>query len=662
MLNNFIGGGQVFLHKVRMFSQVFLKTLVWGLLIGKIIAVLFYWSAFKDTDWRGFLSYQKANIALSYDMAIRPIRNVIGKPEGYESLINVCSYDKNYVSIKPSMVINMYRFQEANEFGWLLIEKALMLAAIIAIITFFIIFILWSYFGKGLKTERRKSGGQILTAAEVRKTLKASGSASDITIGKMPLVKDMETRHFLVTGSTGSGKTNLIHNILPQLSDKKYPVVIIDQTGEMIAKYYNKERGDIIFNPFDARSHVWDFWKDTERREDLERFTKILFSFNRQKSGYNSDPFWEESAQTIFIDSVEYLRNLDQFSIENLVDMVRNSDLSYLRKVLAGTASSRYLAADNKTTASSILAVLSTTAKPLQYIQDITNNGAFSFKEHFANITTSNKNDVDKPWIFLATKPSARELTLPLISCLTNLALSQLMEIGVDDTKQRKIWFVIDELAALGRLPALSPLMAEGRKYGACVIAALQSLNQLYSNYGQYDGSVIFGQFGSNFFFRNNEEAIGKMFSSMCGMETITRHQKNTSFGANEFRDGVSYTEQEHKKNLVEYSDLASLAVGECYVLLPDPSVRLSKIQTPEVNIAAIQAGFKAIYDCNQTDNTECITKVLIEEDESITGYNRNTQLDNSINHKETHKQTEENIELENVNQNKGNCDNKLKL
>ena len=73
-------------------------------------------------------------------------------------------------------------------------------------------------------------------------------------------------------------------------------------------------------------------------------------------------------------------------------------------------------------------------------------------------------------------------------------------------------------------------------------------LNQLYSQYGHYDGSTIFGQFGTSFFFRNTEPAIAKMISSMCGSETITRQQKNTSFGANEFRDGVSYNEQQQKK------------------------------------------------------------------------------------------------------------------
>ena len=158
--------------------------------------------------------------------------------------------------------------------------------------------------------------------------------------------------------------------------------------------------------------------------------------------------------------------------------------------------------------------------------------------------------------------------------------------------EDRKVWFVLDELAALGVLPGLSPLMTEGRKYGACVIAGLQSLNQLYEHYGQHAGSKIFGQFGTLCFFRNQEESIVRMISNMCGTETITRQSKNTSFGANEFRDGVSYNEQQTKKQLVTQNDISNLAVGECYMLLPEPEVRLAKVQTPKSEVPAKNEGF----------------------------------------------------------------------
>ena len=164
------------------------------------------------------------------------------------------------------------------------------------------------------------------------------------------------------------------------------------------------------------------------------------------------------------------------------------------------------------------------------------------------------------------------------------------MDIGINNN--RRLWFVIDELPSLGKLPALSTLMSEGRKYGSCIMCGMQSLNQLYSIYGQYEGSTIFGQFGTRFFFRNTENLIARQVSESSGMETITRQQKNTSFGANEFRDGVSYNEHQQKKPLIETSDLSSLATGSCYVFLPEPEVRIAKINVPHNKINNTHSGF----------------------------------------------------------------------
>jgi len=572
MLSNFIGGGQVFLHKVRMFRQVLRTTIFVSVVTGIILTWSFNHQSNKQIDIDGAITYAKAQLAVTLHPAISAIS--IGKPR---ATVDAYSNDKLWQrNMSAYSVINGGKFKNAWDTA---IKEAMLLglkSLVFGSCAGIIVFIVWSYFGSNLKTDKKKEGsGEVLEAKEVKRKLTKLGKCSEFYIGNMPLVKDTETRHFLVMGSTGSGKTNLMHNLLPQVKQKEQPAIVIDQTGEMIARYYDPKRGDIIFNPFDARSKNWDFWQDCSTSEELERFAKILFSFNRKRSKSHSDPFWEQSAQYVFNACVEYLIKTDNTNLEALKVLTIEANLEELQKKLKGTAAERYLTDDGKGVASSVLSMLATNAKPISYLTDDITSNTFSLKEHFNNIKSGSNS-----WLFLSTKPSNRELTLPLIACLTELALSELMNIGIN--QQRKVWCIFDELASLGNLPALSPLMAEGRKYGACVIAALQSLNQLYDHYGAYAGSSIFGQFGTYFFFRNTEPAIAKMFSSMCGTETITRQQKNTSFGANDFRDGVSYQELEQKKELVEYNKLASLTIGECYTLLPEPSVRLSKIQIPQ--------------------------------------------------------------------------------
>jgi type IV conjugative transfer system coupling protein TraD len=589
MLNNFIGGGQVFLHKLRMFGQVFFRTFYVSWMVGMIISIVVHWTDLQKLDWEAFISYKKAFIATEYNYFLNDIREAIGKNPNHVIYIRAKTNKSLWQNIDAQKVLNMQVFKYSNRTTGYLFWNIATTGFAIFLGGFGLIFILWSRFGRDLKSETAKEGSdEVLSAREVSKKLHKLNRASAIKIGNMPLVKDSETMHLLISGASGSGKTNLFHNILPQVEKNKHPAIVIDQTGEMIAKYYNPSRGDIIFNPFDERSMSWDFWEDCETEEDLERFSKILFGFNRKSVGHSNDPFWEQSAEVVFNACAMQMKNEKNYSIETLTAMVSQTSRKILTIKLQGTKASRYLDDEGRTTASSILSVLATCTKPLSYLTDCILDDendsscpaitSFSLKEHFENIQNGSK-----AWLFLSTKPSARALTLPLIACLTELALARLMDIGANP--KRRVWFVIDELAALNKLPALSILTAEGRKYGACILAGIQSLNQIYEHYGRYAGSSIFGQFGTNFFFRNQEPEVGKMVSSISGKETITRHQKNTSFGANEFRDGVSYNEQEHNKNLLEYSDLASLAVGECYVLLPEPKVRLAKIEVPQAKL-----------------------------------------------------------------------------
>lgn len=584
MLNNYIGGGQVFLHKIRMLRQVITTTIFVSLLVGAIMTWSFPSHNSKKLDLDGAYTYAKAKISIITYPAISAI-SLGNTPANVHAYSKGRLWKKNMLS---KSVLSNNRFKSAWHL-FIITAKSLIVKSLgFGVLVSSIIFLIWSRFGRSLKKEKKKEGSAvILTEKEVKAKLSSLGKASSFYIGKMPLVKDTETRHFLVTGSTGSGKTNLMHQLLPQIEVKQQPAIVIDQTGEMIARYYNPERGDIIFNPFDERSKAWDFFEDCSTTEELERFSKILFSFNRKRSKSHSDPFWEQAAEYVFNACVEYLVQSDKATLGSLKQMAIDSNLTTLQKLLKGTPAERYLTDDGKGVASSVLSMLATNAKPMSYLSDINNAkaGKFSLKEYFQNIKQGSNS-----WLFLSTKPSSRELTLPLIACLSELALTQLMDIGID--KNRRVWCVFDELASMGNLPALPPLMAEGRKYGACVIAALQSLNQLYDNYGHYAGSSIFGQFGTSFFFQNTEPAIAKLFSDMCGTETVTRQQKNTSFGANTFRDGVSYSEHQQKQAIVQLNDLAALGLGECYALLPEPEVRLSKIQTPEDKAKDKNQGF----------------------------------------------------------------------
>ena len=582
MISNFIGGGQVFLHKVRMLRQVVGTTIFVSLLAGFCLTWSFSSNNTTKFDLDGAVTYAKAKLALTVHPALSAI--AIGK-----SKANVDAYSEGKLWKKrmlASSVVSSGRFKsawnQAVEVIYSLILKSLGFGSLAG----GIVFLLWSKFGRDLKLDRKNEGsGVVLSLAEVRFKLKRLKLCSEFYIGQMPLVKDMETRHFLITGSTGSGKTNLIHNLLPQVENRAQPAIIIDQTGEMIAKYYDEKRGDIIFNPFDERAKAWDFWADCSKERCLEKFADTLIGFNSRKNNRNAADFWEEAAQSIFVEVVSYLQKQQQYSMQELRKTICQSDHERLRRMLKGTDCIQYFTKDNAKAASSIMSVLMTNIKPLRFLRDKSDAGSFSVQEYIKKI-----DEGFSGWLFLASEPSTRELTISLNAALAELAIANLMR--HDSPKNRRIWFIMDELAAFGRFPSLAKLMQEGRKYGTCVVAGLQSSSQLFAHYGSGEASNLFALFKTKFAFQSDDPMMGKLYSSICGSETVTRQQKNTSFGANTFRDGISYNEQQQEKPLVKLDDFASLRTGECYTLLPVPEVRLSKMQTPEAKRKDKNQGF----------------------------------------------------------------------
>ena len=406
MISNFIGGGQVFLHKVRMLRQVVGTTIFVSLLAGFCLTWSFSSNNTTKFDLDGAVTYAKAKLALTVHPALSAI--AIGK-----SKANVDAYSEGKLWKKrmlASSVVSSGRFKsawdQAVEVIYSLILKSLGFGSLAG----GIVFLLWSKFGRDLKLDRKNEGsGIVLSLAEVRLKLKRLKLCSEFYIGQMPLVKDMETRHFLITGSTGSGKTNLIHNLLPQVENRAQPAIIIDQTGEMIAKYYDEKRGDIIFNPFDERAKTWDFWADCSKERCLEKFADTLIGFNSRKNNRNAADFWEEAAQSIFVEVVSYLQKQQQYSMQELRKTICQSDHERLRRMLKGTDCIQYFTKDNAKAASSIMSVLMTNIKPLRFLRDKSDAGSFSVQEYIKKI-----DEGFSGWLFLASEPSTRELTISL--------------------------------------------------------------------------------------------------------------------------------------------------------------------------------------------------------------------------------------------------------
>lgn len=620
MLDDYTRGGQIFIHKVRMFRQVIGVSSFWSFVIAALLVVFLSSPQYKAINMFAAKTYMRASFVEFIWDIIPKISEDSQKREPRIDIYDL-SVDRASRNVKVATILNTPKYKQSYMMLKDYIASTLSLAAGGTVLLVLLVFMIWSKFGKTARATKHISGSTIKTASEVQKYLKKHNLIGKFHIGDMPLIKDTETRHFLVTGSTGSGKTNLINTLLPQVRTAKHPAIIVDQTGEMIERYYDPNRGDIIFNPLDARSHSWDFWQDAtsnvaigEVDPRLEKFAKVLFSFDKRSTGGGNDQFWQNSSEILFTSCVESLIKKDYRSITALKKILTKVNRQDLASLLQGTRAARYFSKNNTTTAESILSVMTTGVRPICLLQD--SKKQFSLKQYFQNIEKGSNS-----WLFLASSPSQREVTLPLLACILELAVSYLIESGINE--QRRMWFVIDELASLGRLNSLSALLAESRKYGGCVMAATQSLNQLFDKYGHYAGSTLFDQFATKFMFRSTDPSTARLITDIFGNIEYASQQKNTSYGAHEHRDGVSYTEQEKRKSLITTNDIASLKDLECFVGLPDPQIRITKLQLAPAQVERKHKGYIP-WSLSEEAALEQALKEKVQSHDSDT---ENTQL-----------------------------------
>ncbi|TLY73672.1 MAG: DUF87 domain-containing protein, partial [Gammaproteobacteria bacterium] len=81
-----------------------------------------------------------------------------------------------------------------------------------------------------------------------------------ITLGGLPVMPEDETKHFKLIGTTGTGKSTAIRELLSGALGRGDGAVVADPDGGYLERFHDPRRGDVILNPFDAASVKWDLF------------------------------------------------------------------------------------------------------------------------------------------------------------------------------------------------------------------------------------------------------------------------------------------------------------------------------------------------------------------------------------------------------------------
>jgi type IV secretory pathway TraG/TraD family ATPase VirD4 len=171
-----------------------------------------------------------------------------------------------------------------------------------------------------------------------------------------------------------------------------------------------------------------------------------------------------------------------------------------------------------------------------------------------------------KGWVFITSTPETREALLPLISLWLDMLALRLMSRS-SQTGVRPVWFVLDELDTLKRLPQLHDAITQTRKSGNPVVLGFQGRSQVEARYGDVAETML-SQPATKIFLRTGEPRAAKWVSEYIG--DVEREWLRVSYSEaqspNERRSKTWHTETPPARPLVIASTIQGLADQHGYL------------------------------------------------------------------------------------------------
>ena len=381
--------------------------------------------------------------------------------------------------------------------------------------------------------------GTYIEAAPNRRHRRAK--PGQLTLAGIPIDPLDETKLFKMIGTTGTGKSTAIRELLGAALARGDRAVIADPDGGYVKTFYDPKRGDIISNPFDERSHKWDLLSEIRHEYDFEQLARSLIP-----EGHGQDRNWRLYGQILLAEVMRQSQRAGVTDTGEIHRLLTSATPEQMRSILQSTTAQPFLEVGNERMFGSIRSVTSSALTALSFI-DRQTTPLFSVRNWVKS---------GKGVLFLPYQADQIAALRNVISTWMRIAIFEKM---THEEGGPKLWFTIDELDALGQIDGLKDALARLRKFGGCCILGFQSIAQVSGLYGDAEAQTIVENCGNTLILRCSASQLGgtaQFASRLIGEREIIRKQVTRNRNAGWFdkpHSSVSRSDQ-------HFTELAVLA------------------------------------------------------------------------------------------------------
>ncbi|MCL2849926.1 MAG: type IV secretion system DNA-binding domain-containing protein [Micrococcales bacterium] len=385
--------------------------------------------------------------------------------------------------------------------------------------------------------------------------------------GQMPTVPishDVLSRHMMLLGGIGTGKTNAFLQIVYQLRHTMTPddvMIIFDTKGDFYENFPPRPGDVVISNDKTARGpdgdDYWNIFREIEdgpnREESILEISTKLF---QEKIDKTQQPFFPIAARDVFAAILTgFVRKRDRVQLDNQVlrRYLDSATTAEIRKHLESHADLRsvvnYISGESQGQTQGVMSELMQVVREI-FIGNFRRSGSLSLRD----LVRSKGGKV----VFIEYDIGIGQVLTPIYSMMFDLALKEALS---RKKSEGKVYFIADEFRLLPSLLHVEDAVNFGRSLGVKCLIGIQNVEQIFEGYGPFRARSILSGFLTSIAFRVND--------------ATSRHYVQGLHGKNRKRE--TYTsalqsrlvESVHDAWVVEDWDISRLRDGEAIIGLP---------------------------------------------------------------------------------------------